>query len=73
MYRLKIGYLSQYYLDESHPNLQAFFMELLSYQMVRFGVIKSTYFSKITNVEVCQVVDHAKNCIDPSSKLDLQK
>jgi len=33
------------------------------------GCYESSYFSKITDVEVCQ----AKNYIDFSSKLDLQK
>lgn len=60
MCRLQTSFLSHYCSDESHPN----FVEIL-YQVVVLpnGWIwhyKSTYFSKITEVEVCQVIDQAK-------------
>jgi len=40
--------------------------------LVGFGITREHYFSKIANVEVCQVVDQAK-IVFSSSKQDLQK
>jgi len=60
--RLKLKFHFHYCLDESHINLWRYFIKLLSYLMVEFDVTpyKSAFFSKISNVEACQVVNQAK-------------